>query len=73
MQMKKLEIIAAIAALSGCAMTPAQKQFAGIAAGILVVGAIAAHDADNGNQIATNQSINPAGPPCTVQPDGSCR
>lgn len=34
--------------LSACEMTPTQKTWAGVAAGVLIVGAMVAHDADSG-------------------------
>lgn len=71
--MKTLIILMSMT-LAACGMTPVQKKWAGIAAGVLVVGAIAAHKADNGDSSAA------AGPvfgkpamPCHPQPDGSCR
>lgn len=36
--------------LSGCALTPAQKRWAGVAAGVVIVGAIAVHKADKDSQ-----------------------
>ena len=35
--------------LAGCSMTPTQKKWTGVAVGVLVVGAIAAHQQDHGN------------------------
>lgn len=40
-----------VLSLAGCALTPTQQKWAGIAAGVLVVGAIAAHDADSGKDL----------------------
>lgn len=57
--------------LAGCEMTPTQKKWAGFAAGVLIVGAIAARDSDNGEPIAAE--ITQPGNPCHPQPDGSCR
>lgn len=59
--------------LAGCSLTPTQKKWAGFAAGVLVVGAIAAHDADSGKPL-TDSSAGLGKPlPCQPQPDGSCR
>jgi len=68
--MKTLTILA-FTLLTGCAtMTPAQKKWTGVAVGVLVVGAVAAHRADHGDGPAP-----PVGKPpgCAPQPDGSCR
>lgn len=35
-------------ALAGCGLTPTQQKIAGIATGLLIVGAIAAHSQDSG-------------------------
>lgn len=49
--MSKAIMILLALTLGGCAMSPAQKKWTGIAAGVLVVGAIAAHRADSGAPI----------------------
>lgn len=67
----RIAIIIAILGLSACSMTPTQKKWAGFAAGVLAVGAIAAHDAGSGKPL-TNASVG-GGLPCHPQPDGSCR
>lgn len=69
--MKKLVTVAALAAvLSGCAsMTPTQKKVAAVVGGALVVGAIVAQDSDKKSAVYAP----PAGPPCHVQQNGSCR
>lgn len=46
--MKITMLLVMIVAAAGCSMTPAQKKWAGFAAGVLVVGAIAAHEMDDG-------------------------
>jgi hypothetical protein len=69
----KAIVVLASALLAGCAMTPTQKKVASFVGGVLIVGAIAAHDADNGKPEPGLSVQNPSGPPCTVQPDGSCR
>ena len=67
-----LAAIAAAAALAGCSLTPTQTKWAGFAAGVLVVGAIAAHDSDSGKPPAVFTLTAP-NLPCRPQPDGSCR
>lgn len=47
-----LAVVVAALSLSACSLTPTQQKWAGFAAGVLVVGAIAAHDADSGKPIA---------------------
>jgi hypothetical protein len=61
--------------LAGCAMTPQQKKWTGIVAGVLVVGAIAANKADRGDDSPTAGAavFGKPGIPCHPQPDGSCR
>jgi hypothetical protein len=49
--MNRLVLPAALLALTGCSMTPTQEKWAGFAVGVLIVGAIAAHEADNGKPI----------------------
>lgn len=71
--MKTVVLMLALA-LTGCAMTPEQKKWTGIVAGVLVVGAIAAHQSDSGDTPAANGgAISDPSAPCVIQPDGSCR
>lgn len=65
-------IIGLMVVLAGCSLTPTQKKWAGFAAGVLVVGAIAAHDPDNGKALEPSSEFG-KGLPCRPQPDGSCR
>ncbi len=65
-------LIATALALSACSMTPTQKKWTAFAAGVLVVGAIAAHDAENG-KLPRGGAITEPSFPCRPQPDGSCR
>lgn len=67
---KIITAIAAAIALSACAMTPTQKKWAGIAAGVLIVGAIAAHDADSGGNASPD--VQTPTVPCPSDPE-SCR
>jgi hypothetical protein len=53
-------------------MTPAQKKWTGIAAGILIIGAVAAHKSDSGN-LVNGGAITVPFLPCHPQPDGTCR
>lgn len=72
---KALTTLAAVLAITGCAsMTERQKHWAGIAAGVLVVGAIAAHRGGDSATTPTSAAgtVGP-GPSCHPQPDGSCR
>ncbi len=72
--MRNLTAIALLAILCGCSsMTEKQKRGWQIATGVLVVGAIAAHKADNGSYSVTTSSPVGAPPGCFPQPDGSCR
>jgi hypothetical protein len=69
-------VFSLVITLAGCATwTPTQKKWAGVAAGVLVVGAIAAHKADHGgdNTAANGGELVKPGVPCHMQPDGSCR
>lgn len=70
---KIITAIAAAIALSACAMTPTQKRWTGIAAGVLIVGAVAAHQADSGKPAANGGAIGKPSLPCHPQPDGTCR
>lgn len=45
---RPLIVMAVALSLAGCAMTPTQKKWTGIAVGVLVVGTIAAHDDSDG-------------------------
>ena len=47
--------IAVALSLSACGLTPTQQKWTGIAAGVLIVGAIAAHRDDSGQQVTTRQ------------------
>lgn len=47
--MKALALLA-LSILSACSMTPAQKKWTTIAASVVVAGAIAAHELDNGGK-----------------------
>lgn len=49
--MRYLIVLSMILA-AGCSLTPTQKKWASFATGVLVVGAIAAHDMDNGKSPA---------------------
>jgi hypothetical protein len=62
-------LVLACCLLAGCSMTPTQKKVAAVVGGALVVGAIAAQDSDKKPAVYAP----PAGPPCHVQQDGSCR
>lgn len=68
---RMLAAVVGALALTACSMTPAQKKWAGFAAGVLVVGAIAAHQSDSGS--SPPLAIADPNPPCRPQPDGSCR
>lgn len=69
--MRTLSILIAALAVSACSLTPTQKKWLGVAAGVIVVGTIAAHD-DSDPVLATTQVGDPS-IPCRPQPDGSCR
>jgi hypothetical protein len=65
----RVAALLALALLSGCAsMTPAQKKWTSVAVGMLVVGAIAAHQAES------REPASPAYQPrvCDSRPD-ACR
>lgn len=65
--MQSKDRLVALLVLTGCAnLTPKQKKAAAIVGGILVVGAIAAHNRENNGQA---QSAPPIGPPssCTTR------
>jgi len=69
LRMKTVALLALVL-LAGCSsITPAQKKWTSVAVGILVVGAIAAHKADN-DPLASSVTSPSA---CFAQPDGSCR
>lgn len=62
--------------LAGCSLTPTQKKWAGVAAGLIIVGTIAAHDDSDSNDLGTAAVTGSVGGPsmsCHPQPDGSCR
>lgn len=62
-------ILAYLAALTGCSLTPAQQKWAGIGASVVITGALIAHEADNGKPLAMPElSIDP--PSCA---NGSCK
>lgn len=71
--MRSLMIVLSLVLVAGCSLTPTQKKWAGFAAGVLVVGAIAAHDADNGKDPTASAGQFGKPLPCHPQPDGSCR
>lgn len=73
--MKRLVfVILATALLCGCSLTPTQKKWAGVGASVLIVGAIAAHKANNGEHpYGAPAAISGPASPCSIQPDGSCR
>lgn len=58
--------------MSACSMTPTQKKWTGIAAGVLIVGAVAAYESDSGKPDAGLAVTDPSAP-CTMQPNGTCR
>jgi hypothetical protein len=61
----KLAIIALSAlALAGCEMTPTQKRWTLVATSVLVVGAIAAHDSENGKPPETTANLECTGVQC---------
>jgi len=68
----RLAVLAAVLSLSACGLTPTQQKWAGIAAGVLVVGAIAAHQQHSGKSTTVATFGDPS-LPCRPQPDGSCR
>lgn len=71
--MRALLLAMLVISISACSLTPTQKKWAGVAAGVLIVGAIAAHDSkDDGSPVAHDTAIG-GGPGCRPQPDGSCR
>lgn len=73
--MKSAAYVLGILLLTGCAMTPAQKKWAGITASVLIVGAIAAHDADTGRASSSSATaaLGTPSPPCVMQSEGTCR
>jgi len=48
--MKTIALIALLSLVAGCAMTPTEKKWTTVAVGVVVVGAIAAHELDNGGR-----------------------
>jgi hypothetical protein len=73
--MKTFAMLGALLILTGCAdLTPTQKKVAGAVAGVLVVGAIAAYNADRGaSSPAADAAISSPSAPCALQPNGTCR
>jgi hypothetical protein len=67
----RFALLATLLALTaGCSLTPTQKKWAAIGAGVLIVGAVIAHqDDDNG----AGRALDDPSMPCRPQPDGSCR
>jgi hypothetical protein len=65
----RLAVLAVALTLSACGLTPQQK--VGVIAGLLIVGAIAAHGQDHGKPVAG--AVSSPSVPCRPQPDGSCR
>jgi hypothetical protein len=53
----RLAIVAAALSMSACGLTPTQQKWVGIAAGVLTVGAIAAHEQDNGKARVPTPSV----------------
>lgn len=70
--MRTLLLAVAVLTVSACSLTPTQKKLLGFAAGVIVVGTIAAHDDDSDPVLATTEVGDPS-IPCRPQPDGSCR
>jgi len=68
-------ILAATLVLSACQLSPTQQKWAGVAAGVLIVGGIAAYKADHGDDpdSVAGTVVGKPGMPCTPQPDGTCR
>lgn len=64
-------MVAALSLSAACGLTPTQQKWAGVAASVLIVGAIAAHEQDNGGAPAA--VFAPPTVPCQPQPNGSCR
>lgn len=48
-------IMLAVVSLAGCGLTPTQQKVAGIVAGVLIVGAIVAHNDNSQPEVATRQ------------------
>lgn len=68
--MKTLAVLGSLLLFCGCAnMTPTQKKVAGVVAGVLIVGAIVAHNQDSGAPPAAGPSEKdgPSFPACQVQ------
>lgn len=64
--------IAMLAMASACSLTPTQQRWTTVAATVLIVGAVAAHQADHGGPASVTAVTDPS-LPCRPQPDGSCR
>jgi hypothetical protein len=58
---------------AACALTPTQQKVSGLAVGALIVGAIAAHNADSGKLVSGGAVSNTTQLPCHPQRDGTCR
>jgi hypothetical protein len=72
--MKVPALVCLLLLTTGCAdLTPTQKRFAGVVTGVLVVGAIAAYNADRGSTPAADTAIRSPAAACTLQPNGTCR
>lgn len=71
--MRIVIVVFGLSLLAGCGLTPTQKKWLGVAAGVIVVGTIAAHDDSDSNSTATNPAVGGPSVPCRPQPDGSCR
>jgi hypothetical protein len=67
----RLAALAIAVSLAGCGLTPTQKKWAGVAAAVIVTGAVIAHQQDHGN--GAGRALNDPTLPCRPQPDGSCR
>lgn len=61
----RLAVLAAALSLSACGLTPSQKF--GVVAGVLIVGAIAAHEQDSGKPLVPNVAT--PGVDCSTNPE----
>lgn len=53
MTIRRIALISlAVLAAAGCSLTPQERKWVAIGTGVLIVGAIAAHDADSGKPIS---------------------
>ena len=71
--MKTLVAILALSLTACASMTPTQQKWLGVAAGLVVVGAIAAERADSEESADPITQPTSRDLPCYPQPDGSCR